>query len=355
MATPFQPDYRHMLAVLSNRRPARLPIYEHLINLPIIEEVLGIKFAPLIKGSAGDRHEFFHHFCRFWHEMTYDTISYEVCITEILPGGGALLGERPGPIQTRADFERYPWDELPALYWQTAAPRFEALLANLPPGMLPLGGVGNGVFEISEDLVGFQNLAYMQVDDPQLFADVYVKIGDVMLAIWARFLERYGAQFAVCRMGDDLGFKTGTLVAPRTIRRHILPQYARIIAQIRAAGKPFLLHSCGKIFDVMDEIIALGINAKHSNEDIIAPFDEWIARYNDRIGLLGGIDLDLLCVHTPQETYASVLEQGRRYRRAARGWALGSGNSIPDYVPVENYLAMLRAAQTLRAEEAAGV
>jgi len=105
---------------------------------------------------------------------------------------------------------------------------------------------------------------------------------------------------------------------------------------------------------VMEEIIALGIHAKHSNEDIIAPFDEWIARYNDRIGLLGGIDLDLLCVHTPQETYEAVLEQGRRYRRAARGWALGSGNSIPDYVPVENYLALIRAAQTLRAEETAG-
>ena len=104
----------------------------------------------------------------------------------------------------------------------------------------------------------------------------------------------------------------------------------------------------------MDEIIDMGINAKHSNEDIIAPFDEWIARYNERIGLLGGIDLDLLCVHTPEETYRMVLERGRRFRQTARGYALGSGNSIPEYVPVDNYLAMLRAAQTLRNEEAGG-
>ena len=101
----------------------------------------------------------------------------------------------------------------------------------------------------------------------------------------------------------------------------------------------------------MDELIDLGIHAKHSNEDIIAPFDEWIARYNQRIALLGGIDLDLLCVHTPDEVYQTVLEKGRRFRRTARGWALGSGNSIPEYVPVENYLAMIRAAQALRAEE----
>jgi len=351
MPTPFQPDYRHMLAVMDNRRPARLPVYEHLINPPVIEAVLGLKFADLQRGGPRELDEYFRHYCRFWQEMTYDTVSYEVTITETLPGGGALLGERPGPIQTRADFERYPWDGLPEIYWQAAAPRFDALLANLPPGMQALGGVGNGVFEISEDLVGYQYLAYMQIDDPQLYADLYVRIGDVMIAIWARFLERYAHGFAVCRMGDDLGFKTATLVAPSTLRRHVLPQYRRVIAQVRAAGKPFLLHSCGNIFAVMDEIIAMGINAKHSNEDIIAPFDVWIARYNDRIGLLGGIDLALLCVHTPEETYQTVLERGRRYRRAARGYALGSGNSIPEYVPIENYLAMLRAAQTLRAEE----
>lgn len=28
----FQPDYRYMLDVLVNRRPARLPIYAHIIS-----------------------------------------------------------------------------------------------------------------------------------------------------------------------------------------------------------------------------------------------------------------------------------------------------------------------------------
>ena len=87
--------------------------------------------------------------------MTYDTVSYEVCITEILPGHGAIMGGK-GPIQNRADFERYPWDELPARYWALAEPKFDALRRHLPPGMKALGGVGNGVFEISEDLVGFE-------------------------------------------------------------------------------------------------------------------------------------------------------------------------------------------------------
>lgn len=346
----FAPDYRHMLDVLANRRPRRLPVYEHIISPLIMERILGVEFAAGEMGEGSDLDHFFSQYCRFWPAMTYDTVSYEVVITEILPGHGAIMGGA-GPIQTREDFERYPWDELPARYWAAADRRFGALAAHLPPGMRALGGVGNGVFEISEDLVGFQYLPYMMVDDPDLFAALYQKIGDLMVQIWRVFLQRYGDAFAVCRFGDDLGFKTSTLVSPALIRQVVLPQYKRVIDLIKGAGKPFLWHSCGKIFAIMDDVIALGINAKHSNEDVIAPYDEWIARYGDRIGLLGGIDVDILCRRQPADIVADVYAKGRRFRAAAHGYALGSGNSIPEYVPVEGYLAMLEAARRIRADE----
>jgi uroporphyrinogen decarboxylase len=344
----FQPDYHHMLAVLRNERPARLPLYEHGISPQIMEQVLDVRFAALVAGDDRDLDEYYRWYCRFFAEMTYDTVSCEIGLVPLLPQHGAIMGGRPGPIQNRADFESYPWADLPDLYWRCADRHFAALSRRLPPGMKAIGGVGYGVLEVSEDLVGFEHLAYLQADDPELFADLYVKIGDLLLAVWARVLARYGDTFAVCRMGDDLGFKTSTLVAPQTIRRHILPQYRRIIGQIKAAGKPFLWHSCGCIFSIMDDVIALGIDAKHSNEDVIAPYERWIELYGSRIGLLGGIDVDLLCRKEPAEVFEIVLERGKRYRSMARGYALGSGNSIPDYVPVDGYLALVRAGQALR-------
>ena len=350
----FQPDYRHILDVLDNKRPARLPLYEHIISPAIMEKVLATRFADLENGDETDVSEFFTHYCRFFEEMTYDTVSFEVCIVLILPDGGAIMGGRPGPIQNRADFENYPWDELPHRYWDLAGRRFDMLAECLPVGMKAVGGVGNGVFEVIEDLVGFEHLAYMMADDPPLFRDLYRRIGDLMVEIWTVFLERYADHFAVCRFGDDLGFKTSTLVSPRTIREHIIPQYRRIVGLIHDAGQPFLWHSCGNIFSVMDDVIEIGIDAKHSNEDVIAPFDRWISLYGDRIGLLGGIDFELLCLKTPQEIFEMVVELGQRFRNQAQGYALGSGNSIPDYVPVEGYLAMVRAAQQIRQNESAG-
>jgi uroporphyrinogen decarboxylase len=346
----FQPDYHFMLDVMANRRPARLPIYEHIISPVIMEQVLGITFAHLEQGGSRDLDEFFHHYCRFWPLMTYDTVSYEVCITEILLGHGAIFGGK-GPIQNRADFERYPWDEIQERYWALADQKFAALARQLPPGMKALGGVGNGVLEISEDLVGFESLAYLMADDPETYADLYRRIGDLMLGIWKEFLRRYADVFAICRFGDDLGFRSSTLISPKLIRQHIMSQYQPVIALIKGMGKPFLWHSCGRIFQVMEDAIALGIDAKHSNEDAIAPFDEWITRYGERIGLLGGIDLDLLCQKAPAEITEDVYVKGRRFRAAAHGYALGSGNSIPDYVPVDGYLAMLEAARRIRTEE----
>lgn len=346
----FQPDYRQMLAVLKNRHPERMPVYEHIISPNVMEKILGVKFAALESGGPAELDEFFTHYGRFWKEMTYDTVSYEVCITGILPEHGAIMGGA-GPIQNRQDFERYPWGELTELYWALAEPRLDAIGRHLPEGMKALGGVGNGVFEISEDLVGFEHLAFMHADDPQLFGELYQRIGDLMVEIWTRFLAKYGETFAICRFGDDLGFKTGTLVSPKMLRAYVIPQYKRVIDLIRGAGKPFLWHSCGNIFAVMDDVIALGINAKHSNEDVIAPYERWIERYNDRIGLCGGIDVDILCRTDPQEIYQQVYERGKMYRSMAKGYALGSGNSIPEYVPVEGYLAMIRAAQAIRADE----
>lgn len=345
----FEPDYRNIVDAAMNKKPQRMPVYEHTFSPKVMETIEGSKFAELAGGGEAEKREYFRNYCGFFKNMTYDTVSYEYCITTILPGNGALQGGKPGPIQSREDFDKYPWDELESMYWGEAKDNFDALEAEMPAGMKAIGGVGNGVFEISEDLVGLEYLAYMQIDDPELFADLYEKIGELMVRIWKQFLDRYAELYAVCRFGDDLGFKSGTLTSPGVIRGHVLPQYKKVIDLIKSYGKPFLWHSCGCIFEIMDDVIALGIDAKHSNEDAIAGFDQWIEKYGARIGLFGGIDVDILCQKQPGEIEQIVYEAGRRFREKANGFALGSGNSIPDYVPADGYAAMIEGAKRVRA------
>lgn len=149
-------------------------------------------------------------------------------------------------------------------------------------------------------------------------------------------------------MGDDLGFRTNTLLDPQVLREHVVPQYRRVISLVHGAGRKFLMHSCGCIFSLMDDLIAAGIDAKHSNEDAIAPFERWIHDYSDRIGLFGGIDMDFIVSRSPEEIRRKIDAEAPRFRDLANGFAIGTGNSIPDYVPAENYLAMLEAVNAYR-------
>lgn len=98
----------------------------------------------------------------------------------------------------------------------------------------------------------------------------------------------------------------------------------------------------------MEDLIATGIDAKHSNEDEIAPFDEWISRYNDRIGLFGGVDVNTLCLNSYDDVYRIVLENGQKFRDMSKGYGLGSGNSIAEYVPVDGFMAMIDAVKQIR-------
>jgi len=339
----FTPDYNNIVAVANGRAPARTPLYEHFVNDESIEQISGIALRGL------EPEEYLRRYCEFYRRMGYDAVPFEGCIAAVFPGGGALGDRRHDPaIKGREDFEKYPWDEVFDRYFREFTPMFRAFEKALPPGMKAIGGAGSGPFECAQDLCGYENLCYWIHDDPELLQDLFARIGDVSVAIWRRLLTEFGDSICVARFGDDLGFKSGTSLGDDATRTFVLPQYIPIIAEVHRQGKPFLLHSCGNLFGVMDDIIAAGVNAKHSNEDVIAHFGEWIDRYSDRIGLCGGVDVDALCRFSLDELGPYI--DNLFAKAQGRAVAIGSGNSIPPYVPPEKYLFMVERVRKLRGE-----
>ena len=102
-----------------------------------------------------------------------------------------------------------------------------------------------------------------------------------------------------------------------------------------------MLHSCGNLSAIMEDlIVGVGIDAKHSFEDVIESVVEDKALYGDRIALMGGIDVDFLC----RADEGAVRARVRKTLDACMpggGYCLGTGNSVANYIPLGNYLAML--------------
>jgi len=347
----WKPNPANILAVLENKKPEYLPLYEHHIEDPFISRTIGQELTPLGK-SGKDLEDHYITVMNFWKEMTYDAWDYEAMICDVIPEHGAIFGTREGPIQTPEDFEKYPFDDIVKLWKERYVPQLEALRKTIPiTGMMPFGGPGYGIFEGVQDFVGYENLCVMLYDEPELFANIFKKVGDLWYEIWEFFLKNYGDMFLFFRLGDDLAYKSSTMLSPDTIREHVFPQHRRFIDLVHKHNKKFLFHCCGNIVPLMDEIIDNGIDAKHSNENVIAPMDFWVEKYNDRIGLFGGIDMTVLINNKYDYLFDLFVEDGTRLRNKSKGFGFGCGHSIPIGVPTDSFAAIVEAAKCIRANE----
>ena len=185
----------------------------------------------------------------------------------------------------------------------------------------------------------------MTLLDEALTTEIFDAVGSRLLRFYELVapVETIGA----CIVNDDWGFKNQTMFSPDMLRRWVFPWHKKMAAAIHQAGKPAILHSCGQLQNVMDDIIDdMDYDAKHSFEDQITPVEDALDRWGSRIAILGGIDVDFLARSTPG---AIIMRAKALLERGATegGYALGSGNSIPDYIPDENYLAMISTINTL--------
>ena len=134
------------------------------------------------------------------------------------------------------------------------------------------------------------------------------------------------------------------MLSPEDMRQYVFPWHKQIVEVIHQTGKPAILHSCGNLEKVMDDVIDdMKYDAKHSFEDVIEPVEQAYEKYGDRIAILGGIDLDFVCNSTPEEIQKRCKEMLERTGQKG-GYALGTGNSVPEYVPQENYFALIKTA-----------
>jgi uroporphyrinogen decarboxylase len=188
-------------------------------------------------------------------------------------------------------------------------------------------------------LLGYETMCYALYDQPDLVEAIATRLVDMYRVVLTRIVEF--DRVKILWGSDDMGHKTGTLISPQHLRKYVLPGHKLMAEMSHAAGRPYLLHACGNLATIMDDLIDdVKIDAKHSFEDTIERVEEVKHTYGQRIALLGGIDVDFMCRADEEQVRARV----RKTLDACMpggGYCLGTGNSVTNYIPVQNYLAMM--------------
>lgn len=201
--------------------------------------------------------------------------------------------------------------------------------------------LGGGLLEWAMWLMGTEDFLMALYDDPSLVRDVIAKVNEQQCLV-AKQAASHPDVFA-CIMGDDMGFKTQTFLTPDSLREYVFPGHKNVVEAVHSEGKLFMLHSCGNLDLVMDDLIDfVQIDGKHSYEDVITPV--WKAKelWGRRVALLGGVDVDVLC-RAPEDELRSYVRNVVA-KCGPSGFAVGSGNSIADYVPPGQLRIMLDEA-----------
>lgn len=338
--------------------PEKPPLVELIINGEIVQKItetrLGGKwvFPQDIETSK----EYLKNLVNCWYRLGYDYIRLGGSISKAAGGGLDYTGkdrvtedtssltygrrawteEGIGVISSWEDFEKYPWPnpENVNLF------PYEFTSGILPEGMGMFACPSGGILEVPLNrLLGYQGLSYAIYDKPDLVEAVFNRVGENLLGFYKRVvgLKNLCGFF----QGDDWGFKTSTLVSPEILRKYVLPWHKKIATLAHEHNLLYLFHSCGNIESVMENLIEdAKIDAKHSFEDSIMPVADFKKKYGTRIGVLGGVDVDVLCRYPEEELRKYVRNVLKKCMPGGR-YCLGSGNSIANYVPVENFLTML--------------
>ncbi len=343
-----KPDFDRFVAALEHRETDRVPFAEAAVDYEIMGQFIGrsVSSDDLAAQVA------------FWTEAGYDFIP--LTIGMMTPGRvteesrisqvirQALVSdtadedsdetwnlEKKAWIHGEEDYEAFPWEEAGKLDLR----KFHEVQEVLPAGMKIIALSGK-IFTLSWMLMGFENLCMSLILNPQLVSKVIQKVAQIQFQGLKEIasIPNVAAVWAV----DDIAFKTGTMLSPQSLRQHIFPWYDEFGRLCRENDLHFLFHSDGLLWDVMDDLLALGIQGLHPIDPTCMDIVEVKDRVGERLCIMGNISNELLMDGTPEEVIELTRER-IRVLAPGGGYCLAAGNSVPNWARIENYRAMLAA------------
>jgi uroporphyrinogen decarboxylase len=338
----FEPDFANLRKVLLGGRGHRVPNVELVIDREIKDAFMGSPVVTLAEDIA------------FRYQAGYDYTWVSIGMIDpagtvnkdLVADGGdkhfqgadrrVWADEHSGVLSDLSRLDDYPWPDPAKLDY---SPLVEARTL-LPKGMKLIAILGK-VFTASWQLTGFDDFMLKLALEPQAVAALVRRVGEIQLEVCRRVLQ-YDTVGAVW-VPDDVAYHSGPMVSPAWLKEHVFSFYRRMGALCRQADKPFIYHSDGDMSLLIDEIIDCGFNALHPIEPESMDIYDLRRRVGRRLCLLGNIRVHSLVTESPAAIRELVRDRVTRLGHEG-AYCVGSSNSVPNYVPIEHYKAMLQAS-----------
>jgi uroporphyrinogen decarboxylase len=199
--------------------------------------------------------------------------------------------------------------------------------------------IGFSLYERAWTLRGMTNLMMDFYDHPGFVRELLDAVADYNIA-QVRQALRYDIDAVY--FGDDWGQQHGLQMGPALWREFLRPVLARMYGVVREAGRYVMIHSCGDVDELFDDLIDIGVSCFNPFQPEVMDVDDLMARYRGRLSFHGGLSTQrTLPYGTPEDVRAEtrhLLEMGRR-----GGYVFAPAHAVEGDVPLENMLAFIDA------------
>lgn len=351
---PGEPDIERLLSAFRRESVDRVPNFEVLYEDQHVEKFLG-HFAGNTLAYGGDpakgvvdsdqiRPMYPNDYIDLCNLIGQDAMVFDAGIwTPFMreDENGKLVQVADRSVKNRADFEKLTLDSDKQIekavkyvkeYKKTLAERKSKI------GVSCLYGcISQTPYEF---MVGMNDFMIMVYEDRELVEDM-LEVSTEHFVKMTRALVEAGVDFVW--PADDVAFKTGLFIPPKIMKEIWVPRMARIFEPAVNAGVPVMFHSDGKIDDIVEDLIDIGLNCLNPMDPYGIDYRDYKARYGDRLCLSGNVDIEFpLSKGTPEDIEKDVREH-MEILKPGYGYVATCSHSIVNYIPHENVIAYLNS------------
>jgi uroporphyrinogen decarboxylase len=171
------------------------------------------------------------------------------------------------------------------------------------------------------------------------------KFTEFYLAYFDRMFAAANGRIDIFRIADDLAMKDNLLFSPAMFERFIAPRLERLIDLGHSYGLKVMLHSCGNVVPLMEELVAMKIDILDPIQVTAAQMDPAFlkGRFGDRLCLHGSIDTQHLLPRGSADDVRRGVRNMIDILGPGGGFILAPAHVLETDVPTDNIVALYDA------------